>query len=246
MIKPIRAITFDYWNTLYSGNSGVMDEVWPLRLAALREALEAAGLQVSDEDLERARRSSFDAYMAAWQGGKHFGAREHVRYVLAFFKATAPEEVIDRATVKVEEASLRARLQLLPGALETIPVLAKSGYRLGIISDTSLTPGRLLLTYLESDGLLEYFAAFTFSDETGFPKPDARMFERTLAILGAAPEETAHVGDTPRTDVAGAKALGLLAIRCAAAEDHQEPPEADFVIRDHRELPELLARQEDR
>jgi hypothetical protein len=42
--------------------------------------------------------------VAAWQGGKHFGAREHVRYVLAFFKATAPEEVIDRATVKVESS----------------------------------------------------------------------------------------------------------------------------------------------
>ncbi len=103
-----------------------------------------------------------------------------------------------------------------------------------------------MLTYLESDGLLEYFSAFTFSDETGFPKPDARMFERTLAALGATPEEAAHVGDTPRTDIAGAKALGLLAIRCAAAEDHREPPEADFVIRDHRELPELLARRDGR
>jgi len=243
--RLIKAVTFDYWNTLYSGNSGVMNDVWPLRFAALREALRAAGAQVTDEELGRARTSSFDAYVAAWEGGSHFGAREHVLHVLSFFGATAPSEAVDDATSKIEEASLRVRLQLLPGVRETIPALAAAGYRLGIISDTSLTPGRLLLTYLESDGLISYFSTFTFSDETGFPKPDPRMFKRTLETLDARPEESAHVGDTPRTDIAGARALGMLAVRYAAAADHEEPPEADFVIRDHRELPDILASQGD-
>ena len=50
------------------------------------------------------------------------------------------------------------------------------------------------------------------------------------------------MGDTPRTDIAGAKAMGMVTIRCAGAIDHEEPPEADFVIRDHREIPAILER----
>ncbi|MBN1631787.1 MAG: HAD hydrolase-like protein, partial [Thermoleophilia bacterium] len=48
------------------------------------------------------------------------------------------------------------------------------------------------------------------------------------------------VGDTPRTDIAGAKAVGMKTIRYAAAADIDEPPQADFVIRDHQELPAIL------
>jgi FMN phosphatase YigB (HAD superfamily) len=66
------------------------------------------------------------------------------------------------------------------------------------------------------------------------------MFEVTLAGLGGAAEAAAHVGDTPRTDIAGAQAMGMVAIRCAAAADHGEPPAADFVIMDHREVPEII------
>ena len=121
-----------------------------------------------------------------------------------------------------------------------LPALAAAGVGLGVISDTGLTPGRILTTFMERDGVLDYFGALTFSDETGFPKPHPQMFLRTLARLGVPPREAAHVGDMPRTDVAGAQALGMLSVRMAAAEDHPEPPEAHLVIRDHRELRALL------
>jgi FMN phosphatase YigB (HAD superfamily) len=68
------------------------------------------------------------------------------------------------------------------------------------------------------------------------------MFDMTLTGLGARPGEAVHVGDTPRTDIAGAQALGMTTIRCAGTADHPEPPEADFVIHDHREIPEILER----
>jgi hypothetical protein len=40
--------------------------------------------------------------------------------------------------------------------------------------------------------------------------------------------------------VAGAQAVGMEAIRFAAADDRREPPEADLVIFDHRELLSLV------
>ncbi len=219
-----------------------MDSVRPRRIEVLKDLLRGAGVRPSEDDVAQAYRSGFDAYMAAWNRGVHFGAREQVLHILELFEAVVPEERVTRAAVEIEDLSLIAPLQLLEGVAETIPELAAAGYRLGIISDTSLTPGRLLKHFLEGDGLLGYFSALTFSDVTGYTKPDSRMFENTLAELGVDAERAAHVGDTPRTDTAGAEAMGMLSIRCAGAVDHQEPPVAHFVIRDHREIPGLLKR----
>ena len=244
MTRPaIIALTFDFWNTLYAADDGAMNLVRPKRLEALRGVLAAGGAHPTDDGLQQAYRAGFDAYMGAWGGGRHFGAREQVLFFLEYFSVEAesiPPGTIAEAAAAIEDASLLADLQLLPGARETIPALAAAGYRLGLISDTSLTPGRILRRFLERDGLLPSLAVLTFSDETGYPKPDARMFTRTLAALDAEPDQAAHVGDTPRTDIAGAKALGITAIRYAAAADQDEPPEADYVIRDHRELPGIL------
>jgi FMN phosphatase YigB (HAD superfamily) len=239
--QKITAVTFDLWNTIYSGEIGDTDKVKPRRMAALHAALAECGLRVTVEQLDEAYATGFDAYLAAWSAGRHYGAREHVLHILGRFGVAPSEEVLRTAAGEIEEASRSATLHLLPGITETVPALAAAGYRLGIISDTSLTPGRILIEYLRADGLLDRFSALTFSDETGFPKPDERMFLRTLATLGSEPSEGIHVGDMPRTDIAGAQAIGMLAVRFTGAVDRSEPPAADYVISDHRELPSLIA-----
>jgi HAD superfamily hydrolase (TIGR01549 family) len=245
--KRITTLTFDLWNTLY-GAAGVMSDLpRARRVELLAELLASRDARPSDEEIRAAYRAGFDAYMAAWTGGRHFGAREDAAFILDHFDARpaateAESEEFERVVLAMEDASYLAPPSLLPGVKETIPLLAVEGYRLGIISDTSLTPGRVLRDFLKKDDLLDCFSVLTFSDETGFPKPDPRMFELTLAGLGARPAEAAHVGDTPRTDIAGAQALGMTTIRCAGAVDQDGGPEADFVIRDHREIPGILER----
>lgn len=247
MTRPTRltALTFDFWNTLYSANGGSWAEVREARMAALRGLLAAAGVHPAQEELDRVYHTGFDVYMEAWTSGIHFGAKEQVDYFIQEFgvdRAALDGEQIARAILETENAARFGVLPLLPGVVETIPLLAAEGYRLGLISDTSLTPGRVLKEFMEADGILEYFSVLTFSDATGYPKPDRRMFESTLVALGADPSSAAHVGDTPRTDIAGARAIGMVTIRCAGANDDEEPPEADFVIRDHREIPAILER----
>jgi putative hydrolase of the HAD superfamily len=241
----VTTLTFDFWNTLYSADGGTWKEVGPQRMQALREMVVSAGLRPSDDELERVYHAGFDAYMQAWTSGHHFGAREEVRFFLDSFAISAEsleQGVIVRAISEIEEAARLGKLPLVAGVAETIPKLSADGYKLGLISDTSLTPGRVLKEFMERDGLLQHFSVLTFSDETGYCKPDRRMFLQTLAGLGADVAEAAHIGDTPRTDIAGAQSVGMIAVRCAGAMDHPEPPEADFVIHDHRELPKILER----
>jgi putative hydrolase of the HAD superfamily len=205
-------------------------------MAAIRDALAVSGLAPTDEELFAAWRSGFTAYLEAWQAGRHFGAFEQVAHALRRFGVAPLDGIVARTARHIEESGANANLQLQPGAAEVIPALTGAGVKLGLISDTGLTPGRILRGFLERDGLLAHFSSLTFSDETGFPKPDPRMFYRTLAPLGVVPAEAAHVGDTPRTDIAGAQAVGMCAIRFAAAHDTAEPPAADSVIYDHRDL----------
>lgn len=233
----IRAITFDFWNTLYAEPlDGSAESSRAERMAAIRDALAVSDLAPTQEELLAAWRSGFTAYLEAWQEGRHFGAFEQVGHVLEHFGAAPLDGIIERTARRIEKSGADANLQLQPGAAEVIPALADAGIKLGLISDTGLTPGRILLGFLERDGLLPHFSSLTFSDETGFPKPDPRMFHRALAPLGVVPAEAAHVGDTPRTDIAGAQAVGMRAIRFAAARDTAEPPTADYVIYDHRDL----------
>ena len=65
MPRRLTALTFDFWNTLYSADSETMDAVRPQRMAAIRRLLAIAGVHPSGDELHQAYRSSFDAYMAA-------------------------------------------------------------------------------------------------------------------------------------------------------------------------------------
>ena len=85
---------------------------------------------------------------------------------------------------------------------------------------------------------LDAFDHWSFSDEVGCYKPDPRIFTHALDGLGARAETTAHVGDLRRTDIAGARAMGMTAVRYTGVydDDSQPSPEGHIVIPDHAEL----------
>jgi putative hydrolase of the HAD superfamily len=164
--------------------------------------------------------------------------------VLAFLDADLPDGERGALRQPIEEVLLGdgEGPVLLPGVTDVVPRLA-SKYRLGLISDVGLTPGRVLRTFLRRDGLLPLFRALTFSDETGVTKPVPAVFRRTLAVLDAPPGRAAHIGDLPETDLAGARAAGMRAILFLGASRREDGiARADAWFEDYAELETLLER----
>ncbi len=93
----------------------------------------------------------------------------------------------------------------VPDVLQT---LAKSGLRLGLISNS-----HRCLASLESHFALQgLFAAAVSSSEHGLMKPHASIFNAALQLAGELPASAVMVGDSVRHDVEGALAAGMRAV----------------------------------
>jgi putative hydrolase of the HAD superfamily len=107
-----------------------------------------------------------------------------------------------------------------------------------------MAPSTVLRGHLARNDVLDCFDHTSFSDEVGWYKPAPAIFEHALEGLGVAePSRAVHVGDLRRTDVAGAQAIGMTAVRYRGSNDDAgEPgdPEGDHVIDDHAELLSVL------
>jgi len=233
----LHAVTFDFWQTLYRGTFA-QDE----RLCLLDEALLHHSQPRSRADLEAAYRHTLSMWERIWrEEHRSITTVSWLREMLAFLNADLPEDELLNLCWAIEDIFLRSDgPHPVPGVIETLPRLARR-YRLGLISDTGLTPGRVLRDILRRDGLLPHFSALTFSDETGATKPLAGQFLRTLNILETRPEEAAHVGDLPETDLAGARAVGMKAVLFLGESHRQDgQPMADGVFEEYNELEKLL------
>jgi putative hydrolase of the HAD superfamily len=95
--------------------------------------------------------------------------------------------------------------------------------RIGLISNTGMTPGTTFQSYLEQQGMFRYFDALTFSDEVKLAKPAPEIFLMIMRPLGAAPEQTVHVGGHVENDVVGAKECGLKTVSIEGFYPREDP-----------------------
>lgn len=144
----------------------------------------------------------------------------------------------DALTAAFFDASARADVALTPHCAEVLAELVRRGTRIGIICDVGLTPSPMLRGVLEHNEVLQHFDHWSFSDEVGIYKPSPAIFAHALGGLGSFAEDAVHIGDIRRTDVAGARSVGMTSIRYTAIADDTNDayPEADHVTDDLRFL----------
>jgi len=239
----LRALTFDYWDTLYEG--GARPERVALRRTAVGALLGAYGRDLPEPKL-RALYEESGREAERWWSEEHRGYRtdERLRWILERAAVTPREGCAHVATAAdaVDNALLMLPPAMLVGAWQTLRTLSRR-FTLAIISDTGFASGRAQDRLLEKDAARSFFASTIYSMDVGHAKPRAEIFEAAVTELGVAPAEILHIGDNERTDVRGALAAGFRAIRIDVVREGG-PSEAEFVARSFEDLTEYLEKVE--
>jgi putative hydrolase of the HAD superfamily len=148
---------------------------------------------------------------------------------------------IDRPAVVGEmsdafAAARAAALRLFPEALGVLEALRDRGVTLALITNGESGEQR---AKIERFALAPYFDHIQVEGEFGFGKPDPRVYEHALSLVGASPAEAWMVGDNLEWDVKGAQQVGILGIwRDVAGTGLPSPSPAqpDRIIRSLAEL----------
>ncbi len=231
----LRALTFDYWDTLYEG--GALPERVALRRTAVGALLGAYGRAMPDEQL-RALYEESGREAQRWWSEEHRGYRtdDRLRWILER-AAVEPREGCEHmaaAADAVDNALLMLPPAMLPGAWQALRSLSRQ-FTLAVVSDTGFASGRAQDRLLQKDAARGLFAATVYSMDVGHAKPRPEIFAATVATLGIPPGEILHIGDNERTDVRGALAAGFRAIRLDVVRSGG-PSKAEFVARSFAEL----------
>jgi 2-haloacid dehalogenase len=111
---------------------------------------------------------------------------------------------LDRISAFYLEA-LSGQPMLLPGALATVRALAKS-YTLALVTNGIAAVQRRRFA---ASPVTAHFRSVVISEETGFAKPDPRIFGPALRETGTAADDVLYVGDSVTSDMAAARNAGL-------------------------------------
>lgn len=235
-----KAITFDFWQTLYADTLENWERRQAIRIENCHEYLKNQGYSCQTDDIAIGMEEAYKVSSTNWH--KHKGVS--VETCMMKFAETLELSLDEKEIASVIVCLGNAFLASPPVLIQHVkPMLASlsENYPLGIISDSALTPGRYTKQLMERDGILQYFTAFTYSDESEHTKPEVVQFENTLKHLNANPEEAVHIGDIVRTDIVGAKNAGMKAIRFAGFNKSEtDDTLSDAVIDDYRQLEAVI------
>jgi putative hydrolase of the HAD superfamily len=220
MTDPIRAVLFDLDDTLlrYRRSSGTVleesfaavgvDPVFPV------DAYYESFREFADgtDSVAELRRECFAALCAERGRDPDLGRRV--------------------AAVYADERDHRD-VEWIAGAREVLDSIAEQ-YRVGVVTNS---PADSAGQKIDAAGVDDYAETVVFAGHDTPAKPAAEPFYRALDALGVGPERAVHVGDSIRSDVAGANAAGLRSVLFAPDEAGSEAADGsggDHDVPDYR------------
>jgi putative hydrolase of the HAD superfamily len=244
------AVFFDLFDTLVHFQRDRLPEIeiGGKRVRSTAGHLHAVlAAQVPGMTLER----TYAALLASWHEAERRRAIDH-REVAAqerfaeFFRVLAldPRDVpagLDVALIDAHRHQL-AKAARFPDHYGPLLRRLAGRYRLAVVSNFDYTPTALAI--LEAAGVRDLFAAIVVSDEVGWRKPRADIFQEALRRTGAKPRQTLFVGDRADIDVVGAHGVGMDAAWINPDRDPLPPgiPPPLYEIRDLAELEPIVDR----
>lgn len=203
----IRAVLFDWDGTLVKSSYSPAF----LRAAGAVEAYARKYLNVefAEGDFERA----FNAVLPAYTPGEVQPVPTIGRIIGEAFTwlgwPAAANDVESCARLFFDAGTLDQ--EVYDDARAILASLKYRGYSVGVITN-AIFPGLYFQKKVNELGLAGYVDAFVSSADVGLGKPHPAPYQRALGLLAAEPHEALFVGDTPETDIAGARGAGMRAI----------------------------------
>ena len=215
-MPTIQAVTLDIWQTLLIDCQEWGRERARLRIQGALDALHAAGEPATQSQVRKAYRACYLSCQAVRHAGRDVSFKEQVQTFVGGIADGLLERISRDTFAHILNRYADSFFECPPAMPEDVPdmlsTLKSSGYRLGVISNTGQTPGRLIRAYLEDLDIIQYFDHMTFSDEVRLSKPTPAIFLHTLASMGCLAEQVVHVGDHLRNDIFGAEQVGIATV----------------------------------
>lgn len=240
----LKVITIDFWNTIFNSANG--EERTYERERVVAEEIAKLGKNVPKEVLKDAFHEAWNFFNEEWLNNQRTPTtKELVHHFWAHLQLVENHDTARLLEKAFAEGILDYPPALMPGVAEALKTLSQK-YKLALISDTAFSPGSILKELMESVGIAQYFSAYSFSDETGVAKPHEFAYNKVLKELDCEPQDALHIGDIEKTDILGAKNLGMKAILYKGDKDSpmnihaEENTQADFTAESWDEIVEIL------
>jgi FMN phosphatase YigB (HAD superfamily) len=236
--RPIRLVTFDLYDTLV--------ELAPQRWERLATALNRIGIEADIVALRAADVIAEDFYTAenAKVPIRDLPIDDQEAFRVEFMRVWLNAAGIDAdlELARAARAGYRAELDITPGfanfavysdVVESALRLREAGVKRAIISnaDADVTE---FVTHL---AIAREMDLIVTSAVIGYEKPNIRTFQAAFEPLGIDPAEALHIGDQPRSDVAGALNAGM---RAALIDRYARHDQANYDVPVMRDFDTLV------
>ena len=226
-MSEITTVTFDLWQTLLIDNRELGLRRSDARLEGVRRVLSDCGEEFEPEHISEAYWECYRQCAAVREELRDVSFPEQIDIFVESISPGLGDRLTEGALSEITRVYADSFLDYPPpahsDAVDVLKSVHAMGLRIGMISNTGMTPGSTFRTYLANTGMLGYFDTLTFSDEVKMAKPAKEIFLLTLRAMNSVPEQTVHIGDSVRNDVAGAKLCGLRTVWITGFSEREDP-----------------------
>ena len=160
-LSMIKVVTFDLWNTLFA-NKYFTNE----RIEILIQYLNKKKITTSPHVIKKAFQSAFQLHSHKTKAINfhHITMEERFSKLKKLLNFKLPNDEKELLKNDFEEIMLKDPPLLKTGARLTLDELS-SKYNFALISNTGITPGRIIRKVFQEYDILKYFKMMVFSDE---------------------------------------------------------------------------------
>ncbi len=203
---PLKAVTFDFHNTLAECDDWFQIEVRELVPCVLDWVAESGGSPTTQEERDAAVQHYRELRLQIRDHGVEQDAYDSTVAVFGLLGRSIDAATVRRGVDEVMRTALPGS-RPVAGVVEAVRDLCEHDIKLAVIS--SAVHHDFIEWSLANFGILDCFSYVVSSAGCGYYKSRTEIYEYTLERLNVAPSEAVHVGDSHRFDVETAARAGM-------------------------------------